>query len=316
MDANTNLLGPNPVVPQVLARPAEVNHYPTPYSDELRSELAKDLDLEPDQILVGAGSDELFDVVMKAFVNPGDPVCAITPSFSMYRFFSRVHLSSLMEVPLQGNFELNAEAVVRSRAKVTFVASPNNPTGNAFQPDDLLKVIYAASGIVVLDEAYVEFSKQDLLSEIRGRSNLIITRTFSKGYGLAGMRVGYALGSRDVMNLLTRVKTPYTVGMLSERAALQAVREKKFLHETVQIIVSERSRVTQELTRMGLRPYPSAANFLLVDLGRPGSEVADRLKTRGILVKTFPGAKGLERCIRVTIGRAEQNDQFLAALKG
>jgi histidinol-phosphate aminotransferase len=319
MDANTSLFGANPVLHDV-ARQVDrlsLNQYPSGNSDPLRDAIAEARGVRRENVVVGNGSDELFDLVMKAFVNSGDRVAFPVPSFVMYPFYGGVNFGRLAPVPLKAGagFALDVDGILRARAKVTVIASPNSPTGNAFPPDALAAVLRRSKGIVVIDEAYAEFCGQDLLRQAAGHPRLVVTRTFSKAYALAGLRIGYAVGSRAAIDALLRVKPPFNVGTFAEAAALAALKNRRFVEHVVGVIRAERVRVAAALRDLGARPHPSDANFLLVDTGRPSGAVAGDLRERGILVRQMSDWPGLETCIRVTLGPPETNDRFLRALK-
>jgi histidinol-phosphate aminotransferase len=318
LDANTNLIGRNPAVLRAAQRleSLDLNQYPSSLSDDLRAGLAKEHGLSPEEILAGNGSDEVLDVICKAFCNPGDPIAIPTPAFVMYGFFAKVHLGSAVEIPLQEPlWQLDVEKILRARPKITLIASPNNPTGNAFPKADLERVLAGSPGIVVLDEAYADFCGQDFASQVRRYDNLIVTRTFSKSHGLAGLRVGYALSNRKIVAKLECAKTPLSVSSLSEAIALEALADKTFMRESVRVVQAERARLAGRLRELGFRPQPTDANFMLVDLGVPSEAARRTLGERGIMTRAMGDFKGLERYLRVTVGRPEHSDRLLAELK-
>lgn len=304
MDANTNLIGPNPA-----ARGMELNHYPSAVSAELVSALEKK---HGAPVIVGDGSDEVIDFITKAFVNPGDVIAIPTPTFVMYAFYARINLARVLEVPLGPDFALDADALLRTKAKIYFVASPNNPTGNRF--DDLERLVRLAPGIVVIDEAYADFCGQDYASRVNEFDNLIVLRTFSKSYGLAGLRVGYAVGRKELIEKLYCVKPPFDVGTLNEAIALEALGHEGFVRDTIQVVQLERARLAKELEALGFRACRSDANFMLVEVGR-GREAREFLHGRRILTRDLGDFPGLERYLRVTVGRPEHNDRLVGALK-
>jgi histidinol-phosphate aminotransferase len=318
LDANTNLIGRNPALDRAVKRldSLDLTQYPSCLSDELRAALAKEHGLSPDEVLVGNGSDEVLDVVCKAFCNPGDPIGIPTPAFVMYGFFAKVHQGSAVEIPLQlPGWQLDVEGILRARPKITFIASPNNPTGNAFPKADLERVLAGSPGLVVVDEAYADFCGQDFASQVRRYENLIVTRTFSKSHGLAGLRVGYALANRKVLQKLECAKTPLSLGSLSEAVALEALADKTFMKESLRVVRSERVRLAELLRDLGFRPQPSDANFMIVDLGVPSEPARQYLAGRGIMTRAMGDFKGLERYLRVTVGRPEHSDRLVAELK-
>lgn len=318
MDANTNLVGRNPAVDRVARRLASIdlNQYPSCLSDELRAAIGRDHGLSADEVLVGDGSDEVLDVVCKAFVNPGETVACPAPSFVMYAFFGRLNLANVVEVPLRmPGFALDVDALLATRAKITFVASPNNPTGNAFPEAELDRLVRGSRGLVVVDEAYADFCGQDFAAKVRNYENLIVSRTFSKSHGLAGLRVGYGLANRAVMEKLYCAKTPLTLSSISEAVALEALEFKAFRDETVVLIREERERLARRCGEIGLRPQPTDANFMIIDLGVPSGPVRAFLRSKGILTRQMDDFPGLENFIRATVGRPEHNDRLVDALR-
>ncbi len=318
MDANTNLIGRNPAIDRSARRLFEIdfNQYPSCLSDALRAAIAREHGLSPEEVLVGDGSDEILDVLFKAFCNPGDLVAYPVPAFVMYNFFSRVHFASPVEVPLKSpGWRLEVETLLAVKAKLTIVASPNNPTGNAFPKGDLERLIAGSSGLVLIDEAYADFCGQDFARQVRRYENLIVSRTLSKSHGLAGLRIGYGLASRKVMDQLVRVKTPLTVGSLNELIALEALADPAFSRETIRVVRSERERLAKALEAAGFAPAPTDANFMIVDLGVPSAGAAAALRGKGIVTRDMGDFRGLENWLRVTVGRPEHNDRLVAELK-
>jgi histidinol-phosphate aminotransferase len=318
MDANTNLIGRNPAIERAARRIAEIdlNQYPSCLSDALREAVARLHGLRPDEVLVGDGSDEVLDVVCKAFLNPGDAVACPSPSFVMYAFFGRLHLAQVAEVPLRRpGWTLDVDAVLSVRPKVVFVASPNNPTGNAVPEADLERLIRACPGVVVVDEAYADFCGQDFARRVGEFENLVVSRTFSKSHGLAGLRVGYGVANRRLMEKLYCAKTPLTLSAISEAVALEALADRSFMADTVAAVRAERERLARLSRELGFRPEKTDANFMLVDLGGPSGPARAFLASKGVLTREMGDFKGLENYIRVTVGRPEHTDRLIAALR-
>jgi histidinol-phosphate aminotransferase len=317
MDANTNLFGPHPALREV-ARSIDrlgLNQYPSGNSDPLRDAIAARWGVRRENVVVGNGSDELFDLVMRTFLNPGDRIAYPTPSFVMYPFYGFVNFGHIAAVPLKEGFALDVDGILKAKARVTVIASPNSPTGNAFPREALATVLRRSKGIVVIDEAYAEFCGQEVIRTAATHPRLIVTRTFSKAYALAGLRIGYAVGSRAAIDALLRVKPPFNVGTFAEAAAIAALKGRRFVEHVVGVIRAERVRVAAAMRALGAHPYPSDANFLLVDVGRPSDAVAGALRDRGFLVRRMSDWPGLETCIRVTLGPPALNDRFLRALR-
>jgi histidinol-phosphate aminotransferase len=313
MDANTNLLGVNPVVRRVLARPGvDWNQYPTPFSSDLRRDLARRHGLSPDQIVVGNGSDELFDLLTRAFVGPGDRIAIAAPTFVMYAFFGKLSQARVVEVPLERpGRQPDVRRLLAARAKILFLSSPNNPTGNLYARDRIEALLDKSRGLVVVDEAYAEFSRTSWLPDLKRRPNLVVTRTFSKAYGLAGLRVGWGAASEEVAGLLHRVKPPFTVNLLSERIARAALAQPAFVERTVAETARRRAELEEGLRARGFQTLPSDANFVTARLGR----LVAPLAARGILVRDLSGFAGLEGFARITVGRREHHQAFFAAIE-
>ncbi|UCF80935.1 MAG: histidinol-phosphate transaminase [Acidobacteriota bacterium] len=294
----------------------KLNRYPDPLQRELRSALAAYAGVGVEQVFAGSGSDEAIDCLLKAFVEPGESVVVCTPTYGMYPVAATLHGAEVREAPLDGAFDLDVDAVLgRGRdAKLAFCCSPNNPTGNLLSRDRVFALCEGFRGLVVLDEAYVEFSQcVSLVSELELCSNLVVLRTMSKAWGLAAARVGYALAADDVVSYLLKVKMPYNMNKLSEGTALAALARTERLAELKKKILAERGRLAERLEKLGARVYPSEANFLLVRF--PGAaEAAKALAGRGLIVRTWSREPRLEDCMRITVGRPEENDKLLEAL--
>ena len=317
-DANENAFGS--VLAEADARDLrlgeKLNRYPDPLQRDLRSALAAYAGAGAEQVFAGSGSDEAIDCLLKAFVEPGEAVVVCTPTYGMYAIVAALHGAEVREAPLDGAFDLDVDAVLRQGrdAKLVFCCSPNNPTGNLLSRDRVFALCEGFRGLVVLDEAYIEFAKApSLASEIERRSNLVVLRTLSKAWGLAAARVGYAVAAADVVSYLLKVKMPYNMNKLSEAAALAALARTERLAELKKKILAERDRLAGRLGRLGARVYPSEANFLLVRF--PGAaEAARALAGRGLIVRTWSREPRLENCMRITVGRPEENDKLLEAL--
>jgi histidinol-phosphate aminotransferase len=309
MDANTSLFGENPALSRV--DDTTLAGYPSGISTRLVEALAREHDVDPAQVIVGNGSDGLIDHLAKAFLNPGDPLVLATPTFVMYPFYGRVNLGRVREIPLLlPGFQLDVNGMIETGGHLTFVASPNNPTGNAFPAQDLERLIRESRGVVVIDEAYADFCGQDFTKRVSEFDNLVVLRTFSKAHGLAGIRVGYAIGPAPLIENLYRVKAAFEVGAFHEEVALEALADRSWLERAVETIRSERPRVSGELEKLGCTVSPSDANFLFVDVGY-APVVKSFLADRKILVRDFPDRNGW---IRVTLGPPEINDRFLGAM--
>ena len=296
----------------------ELNRYPDPNQAELRRALAAYVDVELENVVAGVGSDEVLDWVFKVFCQPGqDQVAVAEPTYGMYRVLAQVCGVEVVEVDLDQSFDFRTDRFledVSSEVKVLFLCSPNNPTGNLLDRDQVLKLCRDWGGIVVVDEAYIEFSESpSMASELDHCPSLIVVRTLSKALGRAGIRLGYAVAGAEIISLFLKVKAPYNLGLLAMRSGLEVLRERRSHQFEIREICRERSRVSDRLIRLRSveRVYPSEANFLLFRCPQ-SREVCDRLLAAGIVVRDRSSLPGLQDCIRVTIGTAAENDRFLS----
>jgi len=298
-----------------------INRYPDPNQQDLRMALASYVGLNADCVLAGSGSDEVLDWIFKVFCEPGiDRVAIAEPTYGMYRVMADIFGISTLEFSLDNNFQLNAEdflEVVPRDVKLLFLCSPNNPTGDLLSEDEILKLASSWRKPIVIDEAYVEFSSRPSLSRrIEDFQNLIIMRTFSKAFGCAGLRLGYALAVPEIIECFLKVKAPYNVNSFTQKAGVRVLERLEERDLEVDRILQERSRVADSLRRIpGVQQvYSSEANFLLFRC-RGASDVCRQLFSRGIVVRDRSSMPGLDDCIRVTIGTSDENTQFLHNLR-
>jgi histidinol-phosphate aminotransferase len=318
MHANTNLLGQNPAVAREARAAARLaaNQYPTENSELLCRALAEHHGLPRSWFLAGNGCDEVLDILAKTFLDPGDGFAYPVPAFVMYRFYAAVNLARPQEIPLIPDgrrFGLDVEGLLATRARVIVVASPNNPTGGAFPAEDLLALVRRSEGIVAVDEAYADFCGQDLVAETRRSPNLVVLRTFSKAYGLAGLRVGYAVAQEPLIEAMRRAKPPFNVSSFSERVAVRALAERAFWKRSVRTLPREREALMRAVEALGYETFESDANFFLMRSRRP---LAGPLAEKGFLVRDVSSHHpSLAGCVRVTAGDAKLNRRFLRALE-
>ena len=318
LDGNENPYGPSPRALAALADARSYHIYPDPEQRKVRSALAAYLGVDEHLVVAGSGSDELIDLVLRATLSPGDGVIDCVPTFGMYSFSTSVCGGRVMEVPRQEDFSLDLpgiEEAVGRGAKVVFVASPNNPTGNAVSPREV-EALLDLGLLVVVDEAYVEFGGESLVSRAPERERLVVLRTFSKWAGLAGLRAGYGVFPPALASLLLRIKPPYNLNVAAQVAVLASLEDIDLLRERVDTLVRERERLYRELGRVAfLRPYQSQANFLLCRVeGREARWVRDRLAEKGIFVRHFDTPL-LRSCLRISVGLPEHTESLLQALK-
>lgn len=292
----------------------ELAMYPEPDSPSLTRALASRLGVRQESILIGNGSDEILDLVIRALIPRGGSIGILLPSFNMYEYLARANGRATIQIPAEET--LPVERLTACGADGLILASPNNPTGSVFAREDFEALADETQGPVVIDEAYAEFARQDLRPLAFSRDNVIVIRTFSKAYGLPGIRVGYAVGAVPLLGEMRAIKTPYNVSSISEQVALAALAEDSFPSQTVDFIASERSRLFESLKRSGWPVWPSQANFLLVGPSPQAAKIRAALKDRKVLVKLvdWPGGE-TGSCIRITVGTAAQNQVLLAALE-
>jgi len=321
LDANENPYGPDPVVLDALSRMTSTHIYPDPESTLLRKALARYTGIPFENILAGAGADELIDLIMRLFLDPGDNILNCPPTFGMYAFDAGVHNASVFNVPRRTDFSVNQPAIEaeieKTNAKLLFLCSPNNPDGGLISKETLHRLLEFPI-VIVLDEAYIEFAPEgsSRLKDVLKHKNLIVLRTFSKWAGLAGLRVGYGVFPSDLMPYLWKIKQPYNVSFAGAAAALASLDRIFDRKEIGYKLIAERERLYESLGQISfLEPYPSKANFILCRVvDRDASELKERLSRAGILVRFFD-KPGLRDHIRISVGKPEHTDALLAALE-
>jgi histidinol-phosphate aminotransferase len=322
LDANENPYGSSPRVRQALAAGDHYHIYPDPDHTLLREAIQSYVGLDRAHILCGNGSDELLDLVMRLFIQPGDAVINCPPTFGMYAFDAGINGARVIEVPRRSDFALDVAGIEAlfdgqpdgGRPKLLFIASPNNPDGGITPGDDLRRLLRLPL-VVIVDEAYAEFSGESAAHLVPEHPNLVVLRTFSKWAGLAGLRVGYGLFPLEIIQYLWKIKQPYNVNVAAQAAVLASLEDVDYLRANVERIVAERERLYASLQDIEyLRAYPSRSNFILCRVvGREARELKQALEREGILVRYYC-QPGLRDCIRISVGRPVQNDALLAAL--
>lgn len=313
LDANENPFGS--VVPDVAGM--ALRHYPDPDARMLRVALADFLKLPLENVLATAGSNEAIDLLIRLTAGPGDAVMVAEPTFSLYHAMAGINGADVVSVYMEEEFNLTAETVlsyVKPTCKILFLCSPNNPTGNSFSREMVLEICAKFPGMVVLDEAYVEFSRYPSLSvDVPKVENLVVLRTLAKAWGLAGLRVGYAVASPVIVQLLQSIRKPYPLSTVSIQLATEGVRNGDVMRGFVEKIVAGRKWLEKELGDMGLPPFPSDANFVLVRIPR-ATEVYNHFKTKaGIVLRDM--SSRIPDTLRITVGTPEQNQMVINELK-
>jgi len=318
MDTSVNVLGPNPVVKKVLdeCEDVDVNQYPKPYSDALRAELASFYDVTSEMVIVGNGSDEVLDIIFKSFLEWGEVVVTTYPSYSLHSWFVRVNGGAVREVDLTPDFQLIPDDILSAGGKILLICNPNNPTANSFDPNMMERMISEWEGPVVVDEAYGEFTSNSLIPLTRRYDNLIVTRTFSKAYGMAGMRVGYLIAGDGMTDIMNRVKIPYSLNRVSESMAVAALRERDYVDSIISTVNQERPKLAADLEHLGFKVFPSETNFMLARSPIPSDQLTSALADRGILIRDFGSKRMLEDCVRTTIGTRELNQLLVERIEG
>jgi len=300
---------------------AELNRYPDASLSELRNRLTQTLHL-PDEtaMMFGNGSDELIQIILMALNKTSNVVMAPEPSFVMYRLLSSMMELDFVGVPLNNDFSLNLaamlEAIETKQPAVIFIAWPNNPTGNAFEQEDLEEIIKVAPGLVVIDEAYHAFAQKSMMSCLNKYPNVLLMRTLSK-LGLAGLRLGMLFGASEWISELDKLRLPYNIGTLNQLSANFIINNISLLEQQAEQIRKDRADVFASLTGIaGVEAWESEANFILFRVAEAGADkVHQELIKQKILIKNLHGALPLlENCLRVTVGTAEENNKFLSAL--
>lgn len=303
-------------------RQVAINRYPSSEAEELKRELRRYAGMAEDApVLLGNGSDELIQIIAMAVNGPGRTILAPEPTFVMYRVIAEVLGFRFVGVPLRaGDFSLDVEATCRAIAEhqpaAVFLACPNNPTGNLFDRPAVERILAAAPGLVVIDEAYYPFAGETWLHDLYRHENMVVMQTLSKA-GLAGLRVGMLFGPAEWLEEFDKVRLPYNINVLSQTSASFILRHADLLREQTAQICADRETLYERLRELpGLEVWPSRANFLLFRTGRGARAVFDGLREQGVLIKLLDGAHPLLRdCLRVTVGTPGENDRFVAALR-
>lgn len=298
-----------------------LNRYPDPQQSQVKKSLAKQKGVLETQILLGNGSDEVLDLIFRVFCEPKeDAVITLPPTYGMYKVLAATNNVDLIEIPLLANFQPNNEAVLErqtANAKLLFLCSPNNPTANSFDAEKVFQLISEFKGIVVIDEAYIDFSKQESwVSRLNEFPNLIVAQTLSKAYGMAGIRLGIGYASEQIIALLNKVKPPYNVNQLTQEKALRSLNEEEKLMEEVNAVIKERERMTGALNDISLVKYiyPSDANFLLVKVDDADKRYNELIE-KGIVVRNRSTQILCDNCLRFTIGTEKENNKLIKTLR-
>jgi histidinol-phosphate aminotransferase len=317
LNTNENPFPPSPRVVEAIrgVTPDALRRYPSSMADEFRAVAARAHGVSPENILAGNGSDDILQIALRTYCGPGDAVVCPDPTYSLYPVLAELADVRLIPVPWEHGWRLPTAAMVREHARAIFFANPNSPSGTLVTPADVEELAGATDALVLVDEAYADFAADNCLGLLGRRPNVLVTRTFSKGYSLAGLRFGYAIGHRDVVAQMAKVKDSYNCDGIAIVAACAALEDQDYARANWQVIREQRQELSSALERRGFAVTPSQANFLLVttpDAAHAGWLYA-ALKNRGVLVRFFD-KPALDDKLRVTVGSPEENEALLAAL--
>ncbi len=307
LDANENPFG-------------TLNRYPDPYQQELKRLISEETRISTEQLFIGNGSDEVIDLIFRLFVKPGtDKALTFSPTYGMYQVSAAINDAELIEIPLDETFQINLEATLPflddPNLKVVFICSPNNPTGNLLRQNDIATLLKRFRGIVVIDEAYIDFAATPSWNkQLRDYPNLVVTQTFSKARGLAAARLGIAFANAEIIQWMNRIKPPYNVSSLNQKAGIDCLQNKDTYLNEVQRILSERARLITEFSALPIINcvYPTDANFILIEVEN-ASKCYAQLTSKGIVVRNR--SKLIPNTLRVSIGTESENNLLLNELK-
>jgi histidinol-phosphate aminotransferase len=319
-------MGPSPkAIEAVRKNLANVNRYPDAQSFALRKKMAKFLGVREDSLIFGNGSDEIICLAVRTFVGEGDEVIIAKPTFLIYEIVSQIQSAKIRFIPLAKGLKHDLKAMkaaVTDRTKIIFIANPDNPTGTYVTKKELDEFLNGLPDnvIVFLDEAYFEFANRLCRDypnglDYLGRKGIIVARSFSKAYGLAGLRVGYGIADPEAIGYMERTREPFNVNLLAQAAAEAAVDDRAFLKKTLDHVEKEMDFLCKAFAKMGVNYIKSATNFILVDTGRDCKEIFNALLRKGVIIRDMK-AWGMDNYIRVTLGTRQENKKFLEALKG
>ncbi|TAE41858.1 MAG: histidinol-phosphate transaminase [Sphingobacteriales bacterium] len=313
LDANENAFG-SPLA-------TNYNRYPDPLQFALKTKLSHIKGVPPRNIFLGNGSDEAIDILFRSFCNPGiDNVIIVPPTYGMYEVSANINDVQLKKVNLTTDYQLNLDGIaeaIDAHTKLIFICSPNNPTGNSINREDIETLLANFNGLVVVDEAYINYSRQkSFIQELTEYANLVVLQTLSKAWGLAGLRIGMAFASEEIIEVFNRVKPPYNINQASQQLALDALQNVSQINNWIKEILSERDKLVLALKSMAfvLDIYPSDANFILVKT-TDANAIYNFLVAKGIIVRNRNKIELCEGCIRITVGTPQENESLLNTLR-
>jgi len=316
--SNENPYGPSPKAIEAFRSYKDFHIYPEPEPNDLKEEISEYTNFDTKRIVIGAGVDGILESIFKIFVGEGDEVVIPIPSFPYYHILTNINGGVEVNVERNEDFSINTSKIfasVTERTKIIIVCSPNNPTGNIEMKEAISEIADRYKTLVFIDEAYAEFSSQNLL-ELAEKNNVVIARTFSKAFGLANLRLGYAIIPEKLREQFSKVTTPFPVSTPAKLAAIAALRDKEYLKMVVENTKRERERVLKALKKLGVKAYHSDANFIFGEAPTKSSIFAENLIKRGVIIRDCSHFKGCnEKNFRVSIGKKSENDLFIKAVK-
>jgi histidinol-phosphate aminotransferase len=317
LNTNENPFPPSPKVMQAIQQiePEMLRRYPNPTADGFRAAAAKVLGVDPEMLLAGNGSDDILTIATRTFIRPGGVLASPDPTYSLYPVLAQLEEARFVAVKWEKEWSLPIDALVETKADAIYLANPNAPSGTFVSPQRIAALAQRFEGAVLVDEAYVDFAEANCLGLVKDHANVIISRTMSKAYSLAGIRFGYAVAQPQVIAEMMKVKDSYNCDAVAVAAATAAIQDQEYAQQTWEHVRAERERVTAELGSAGWTVLPSQANFLLATCpnGR-GRETYLGLKQQGILVRYFD-KPGLRDKVRITIGTSQENNALLGGIK-
>jgi len=317
LNTNENPYPPSPRVLEAISRitPEQLRRYPDPLGNVFRDAAARVFGVSREMILCGNGMDDILNITVRALSGPEAKLVYPTPTYTLYAVLANIQASLVKEIPFGPNYELPLDAIVAERGRVTYLANPNAPSGTMVPPEEVADLARRLDGVLCVDEAYVDFAETNCLRLAVQMPNVLVMRTLSKGYSLAGLRFGFAVGHPDLIRGLMKVKDSYNVDAIAIHAAAAAIEDQDYARGTWERVRAERRRLTDALAALDMPALPSQSNFLLA---RPAwssaRQIYESLKARKILVRYFDYPR-VSDCLRITVGTPEQNDRLLEALK-
>ncbi|MFA7502817.1 MAG: histidinol-phosphate transaminase [Anaerovoracaceae bacterium] len=300
----------------LLDRAFELNLYPDSMARELRAKIGEYIGYPWENIVIGNGSNELLETILKTFLEPGGVVMSFEPTFHMYKVFTQIYGGKFVGVPSEDDYSLNYDKLIAQaqelKPQVVFISNPNNPSGYLSPRDELIKLIESVDCAIVIDEAYFEFCDETIIDQINYYDNLIVLRTLSKAFGLAGLRIGYLVANEKLAQIIDGIRTPYNTGYLSQYLAVQALNHREQLLSYAELVKVERESLEQRLKELGFTTYKSAGNFIFVKTRIPS--FGEKVAARGIQIRDYSAQ--MSGYYRITIGDRSDNSAFLKIVEG